>query len=104
MFDGSTIQDIVTRHLDLLHDKFVRFSKLNERIKQSISRGCEIPFEAVNIPLPLKTTQVLMQNIDICHECFKAAVLNLYRLADHLTNFVSVRGPPKISIFSWENF
>ena len=25
----------------------------------------------------------------------KAAVLNLFRLADHLTNFVSVRGPPK---------
>src|SRR6218665_694339 len=26
----------------------------------------------------------------------KAAVLNLFRLADHLTNFVLVRGPPKI--------
>ena len=26
---------------------------------------------------------------------FKASVLNLLRLADHLTNFVSVRGPPK---------
>src|SRR6218665_4185125 len=25
---------------------------------------------------------------------FKASVLNLLRLADHLTNFVSVRGPP----------
>src|SRR6218665_2790118 len=25
----------------------------------------------------------------------RAAVLNLFRLADHLTNFVSVRGPPK---------
>src|SRR6218665_1890888 len=24
----------------------------------------------------------------------KPAVLNLFRLADHLTNFVSVRGPP----------
>src|SRR6218665_1876873 len=29
-----------------------------------------------------------------------AAVLNLFRLADHLTNFVLVRGPPKMSTFS----
>src|SRR6218665_1599290 len=29
-----------------------------------------------------------------------AAVLNLFRLADHLTNFVSVRRPPKMSTFS----
>src|SRR6218665_3308671 len=26
---------------------------------------------------------------------FRPAVLNLFRLADHLTNFASVRGPPK---------
>src|SRR6218665_2480259 len=34
--------------------------------------------------------------------CFflRAAVLNPFRLADHLTNFVSVRGPPKMSTFS----
>src|SRR6218665_2611455 len=30
----------------------------------------------------------------------KSAVLNLFRVADHLTNFVSVRGPPKMSTFS----
>jgi len=31
----------------------------------------------------------------------KAAVLNLFRLADNLTNFVSVSGPPKnVYIFS----
>src|SRR6218665_985697 len=29
-----------------------------------------------------------------------SAVLNLFRVADHLTNFVSVRGPPKMSTFS----
>src|SRR6218665_3343613 len=34
----------------------------------------------------------------------RTAVLNLFRLADHLTNFVSVRGPPKMSTFSRENF
>ena len=27
--------------------------------------------------------------------CCRAAVLNLFRIADHLTNFISVRGPPK---------
>src|SRR6218665_3303500 len=31
---------------------------------------------------------------------FRPAVLNLFRVADHLTNFVSVRGPPKMSTFS----
>jgi len=25
MFDGLTIQDIVTRHLELLHEKFMRY-------------------------------------------------------------------------------
>src|SRR6218665_726193 len=38
---------------------------------------------------------------------FRPAVLNLFRLADHLTNFVSVRGPPKnVYIFSgkFQNF
>jgi len=25
MFDGSTIQDIVTRHLDLIHEKFMNY-------------------------------------------------------------------------------
>ena len=25
MFDGSAIQDIVTRHLDLLHESFMRY-------------------------------------------------------------------------------
>src|SRR6218665_1644465 len=30
---------------------------------------------------------------------FRTAVLNLFRLADHLTNFVSVRGPPKVLLY-----
>src|SRR6218665_2906130 len=37
----------------------------------------------------------------LIHVCpYRAAVLNLFRVADHLTNFVSVRGPPKMSTFS----
>src|SRR6218665_1135019 len=35
-----------------------------------------------------------------CVLASKAAFLNLFRVADHLTNFVSVRGPPKMSTFS----
>jgi len=41
MFDGSTIQDIVTRHLDLFQEKFMHCSFQVKWEKQSISRGCE---------------------------------------------------------------
>src|SRR6218665_1692190 len=38
-------------------------------------------------------------NVFICIY-IRPAALNLFRVADHLTNFVSVRGPPKMSTFS----
>ena len=42
--------------------------------------------------------------IYLLYVCSIAAVLNLFRLADHLTKFVSVQGSQKMSTSSWKNF